>query len=205
MQCPPRDQIDRTAEYLGQLFSRSLDVPRQVAPRNELVENVDVRVLSLLTTRDRTEHIQPSEPVAGTQLRESFQAAAFHRDHASRLATTRHQGRHTRHGQPPERHLRGRPGQAPNPPDPAAGGGGQVNVTDHYTYRVAWSPGDNASVATVIEFPSPSWLDSGRDAALRGLRDETCPRQIHAVMTMRGSSEGIPARRGPGPLRAFVS
>jgi len=38
-----------------------------------------------------------------------------------------------------------------------------------YTYRVAWTAGDNEHVATVAEFPSLSWLDSSPSKALDGL------------------------------------
>ncbi len=39
----------------------------------------------------------------------------------------------------------------------------------HYTYRVSWSPEDDEYVATVVEFPSLSWLDADQGEALRGL------------------------------------
>lgn len=41
--------------------------------------------------------------------------------------------------------------------------------TKHYTYRVAWSGEDGEYVATVVEFPSLSWLDADQAEALRGL------------------------------------
>lgn len=40
---------------------------------------------------------------------------------------------------------------------------------DHYTYRLTWSPEDEAYVATVAEFPSLSWIDADRDSALHGI------------------------------------
>lgn len=43
-------------------------------------------------------------------------------------------------------------------------------ATDHYTYRVSWSPGDEEYVATCAEFPSLSWLAEDDMAALRGLK-----------------------------------
>ncbi|TDT16637.1 putative HicB family RNase H-like nuclease [Ilumatobacter fluminis] len=41
--------------------------------------------------------------------------------------------------------------------------------TKHYTYRVSWSGEDDEYVATVVEFPSLSWLDADQGQALRGL------------------------------------
>lgn len=38
-----------------------------------------------------------------------------------------------------------------------------MNIADQYTYRVSWSPEDEAYVATVAELRSLSWLDN--DAA----------------------------------------
>jgi predicted HicB family RNase H-like nuclease len=48
----------------------------------------------------------------------------------------------------------------------------QINeevTADHYTYRIAWSAADNEYVATAVEFPSLTWLDSTREKALSGL------------------------------------
>ena len=39
----------------------------------------------------------------------------------------------------------------------------------HYTYQVAWSPEDGQYVATVVEFPSLSWLADSPVDALAGL------------------------------------
>lgn len=41
----------------------------------------------------------------------------------------------------------------------------------HYTYRVAWSAEDGEHVATVVEFPSLSWLAPTQVEALRGIAD----------------------------------
>ena len=41
--------------------------------------------------------------------------------------------------------------------------------TKHYTYRVSWSGEDGEFLATVVEFPSLSWLDPNQGKALRGL------------------------------------
>ena len=38
-----------------------------------------------------------------------------------------------------------------------------------YAYRVQWSPDDNEYVATVLEFPSLSYLDQDQAEALQGL------------------------------------
>lgn len=43
--------------------------------------------------------------------------------------------------------------------------------TEHYTYRVRWSPEDQEHVGTVAEFPSLSWLDSDPRAAFDGIRN----------------------------------
>lgn len=44
-------------------------------------------------------------------------------------------------------------------------------TTDHYTYRLSWSPEDGEHVATCAEFPSLSWLAADELAALRGLKE----------------------------------
>lgn len=59
-----------------------------------------------------------------------------------------------------------------------------MSATDHYTYRIAWSPEDDAYVATVIEFPSLSWLDPEREAALRGV--EALVRDVIDDLTAQG-------------------
>jgi predicted HicB family RNase H-like nuclease len=46
--------------------------------------------------------------------------------------------------------------------------GPKVDVS-HYSYRVAWSPEDAEFVATVVEFPSLSWLAPSQFEALLGL------------------------------------
>ena len=38
-----------------------------------------------------------------------------------------------------------------------------------YTYRIAWSVADAEFIATVVEFPSLSWLAKSRESALRSL------------------------------------
>lgn len=41
----------------------------------------------------------------------------------------------------------------------------------HYAYRVDWSAEDAAFVATVVEFPSLSWVSDDQGSALRGLAE----------------------------------
>jgi predicted HicB family RNase H-like nuclease len=43
------------------------------------------------------------------------------------------------------------------------------SVAEHYTYRVRWSPEDEAYVGTVAEFPSLSWLAEDQMEALAGI------------------------------------
>ncbi|MFA7324133.1 MAG: type II toxin-antitoxin system HicB family antitoxin [Candidatus Nanopelagicales bacterium] len=45
----------------------------------------------------------------------------------------------------------------------------QAPAADHYTYRLAWSAADEEFIATVVEFPSLSWIAETREAALAGL------------------------------------
>lgn len=58
----------------------------------------------------------------------------------------------------------------------------------HYTYRVAWSVEDGEHVATVVEFPSLSWLAPTQAEALAGLADV-----VRGVLVdLAASSEPIP-------------
>lgn len=41
--------------------------------------------------------------------------------------------------------------------------------TQHYTYRVTWSPEDEEFVGTCVEFPSLSWLAGSQIDAFRGI------------------------------------
>ena len=43
-------------------------------------------------------------------------------------------------------------------------------MSDHYTYRVTWSPEDQEHVGLCVEFPSLSWLAASPDEALAGIR-----------------------------------
>jgi hypothetical protein len=62
----------------------------------------------------------------------------------------------------------------------------------HYTYRVAWSAEDGEHVATVLEFPSLSWLDSDPVAALVGLRDLVA----ETITDMAENGEDVPPPLG---------
>ena len=42
-------------------------------------------------------------------------------------------------------------------------------ITDHYTYRVTWSPVDGEYVGLCAEFPSLSWLAATREDAFKGI------------------------------------
>jgi predicted HicB family RNase H-like nuclease len=41
---------------------------------------------------------------------------------------------------------------------------------EHYTYRVRWSPEDEAFIGTVAEMPSLSWAGDKSDDAFRGIQ-----------------------------------
>ena len=58
----------------------------------------------------------------------------------------------------------------------------------HYTYRVAWSVEDDEFVATVVEFPSLSWLAPSQIGALEGL--EALLSSVIADMQQQG--EDVP-------------
>lgn len=60
--------------------------------------------------------------------------------------------------------------------------------TKHYTYRVSWSAEDGEHLATVAEFPSLSWLDSGQAAALAGLVDVV----TEVVADLESNGEPVP-------------
>lgn len=61
----------------------------------------------------------------------------------------------------------------------------------HYTYRVAWFPEDGEHVATVVEFPSLSWLVPTQAEALGGIADVV--RDVLADQAASG--ERFPSRR----------
>lgn len=43
-------------------------------------------------------------------------------------------------------------------------------MTDHYTYRITWSPEDGEHLGLCMEFPSLSWLAPTPDKALSGIQ-----------------------------------
>ena len=43
--------------------------------------------------------------------------------------------------------------------------------TDHYTYRVTWSPEDEEFVGLCAEFPLLSWLNDDQDKTFAGIRN----------------------------------
>lgn len=62
----------------------------------------------------------------------------------------------------------------------------------HYTYRVVWSAEDGEHVATVLEFPSLSWLESDPVSALVGLQKLVAD----TVKDLETSDEEVPAPFG---------
>ncbi len=60
---------------------------------------------------------------------------------------------------------------------------------EHYTYRVTWSEEDQEYVGLCAEFPSLSYLDGVRNAALEGIVEVV--RQV--VMEMMVNDEPVPA------------
>ena len=44
-------------------------------------------------------------------------------------------------------------------------------MTDHYTYRLTWSPEDGEHLGLCAEFPSLSWLAPTPGEALSGIRN----------------------------------
>ncbi len=56
-------------------------------------------------------------------------------------------------------------------------------MSDHYTYRITWSPEDNAHVGLCAEFPSLSWLAPTPDEALEGIQRlvRECLADLHAT------------------------
>ena len=60
---------------------------------------------------------------------------------------------------------------------------------DRYTYRLAWSARGNEFTATVVEFPSLSWIADTREVALDGLT--SIVEEVLQEMLVEG--EDIPA------------
>jgi predicted HicB family RNase H-like nuclease len=60
--------------------------------------------------------------------------------------------------------------------------------TNHYTYRVTWSPEDNEHIGLCTEFPSLSWLAPTPEEALTGIQQVV--RDV--VIDMQDNGESIP-------------
>lgn len=60
--------------------------------------------------------------------------------------------------------------------------------TKRYTYRVSWSAEDGEHLATVVEFPSLSWLHSDQANALLGLVELV----NEVVADLEASGESVP-------------
>ncbi len=63
-----------------------------------------------------------------------------------------------------------------------------MNTNDRYQYRVTWSDDDDEHVATVVEFPSLSWLAEDPAEALAGLRQLV----QEVIEDMQASGETVP-------------
>lgn len=61
-------------------------------------------------------------------------------------------------------------------------------TTDHFSYKVTWSGEDDEFVATCIEFPSLSWLDSDRGLALEGLNKLI----VEVIADLEANGEPVP-------------
>jgi predicted HicB family RNase H-like nuclease len=62
-------------------------------------------------------------------------------------------------------------------------------TTDHYTYRVTWSPDDREYAGLCAEFPSLSWLAATPEKALKGVR-----RVVKKVVAdMKAEGEPVPS------------
>jgi predicted HicB family RNase H-like nuclease len=76
--------------------------------------------------------------------------------------------------------------------------------SDHYTYRVTWSPEDQEYVALCAEFPSLSWLAKTPEAALKGVRQMVA----QAVADMQATGEALPVplseKRYSGEFRVRI-
>ena len=64
-------------------------------------------------------------------------------------------------------------------------------MTDHFTYRVTWSPEDQEYVGLCAEFPSLSWLAETSSQSFAGIRNLVA----ECVADMRESGEPVPERK----------
>ena len=70
-----------------------------------------------------------------------------------------------------------------------------LEVTDHYTYRITWSPEDGEHLGLCAEFPSLSWLASTPSDALSGIQELVS--SVLADMQVNGESHRSPWRIVP--------
>ena len=63
-------------------------------------------------------------------------------------------------------------------------------MTDHYTYRITWSPEDGEHLGLCAEFPSLSWLASTPSDALSGIQELVS--SVLADMQVNGESPPEP-------------
>lgn len=61
-------------------------------------------------------------------------------------------------------------------------------MTDHYTYRVTWSPEDEEFVGLCAEFPLLSWLSPTQEEAFSGIRELVSD----CVADMQSNNERVP-------------
>ncbi len=76
--------------------------------------------------------------------------------------------------------------------------------SDHYTYRITWSPEDGEHVGRCLEFPSLSWLASSPEEALRGIREVVA--DVTADMEAAGEVLPVPLseKRYSGEFRVRI-
>ena len=65
-----------------------------------------------------------------------------------------------------------------------------MNTTDHYTYRITWSPDDGEHLGLCVEFPSLSWLAPTPTKALAGI--QRLVRTVLADMQANGETPPVP-------------
>jgi hypothetical protein len=63
MQGAQRHQVDLMAEQAGQLLGELLDLPAQLAPRAQCVQDVDIAIGTCITASPGREHLQLGDPV----------------------------------------------------------------------------------------------------------------------------------------------
>lgn len=63
-------------------------------------------------------------------------------------------------------------------------------MTNHYTYRITWSPEDREHLGLCAEFPSLSWLASTPEQALTGIQEVV--REVLADMRREGEQAPKP-------------